>query len=551
MKKDFSDDYLVYTRKSTDDADNQKNSIDYQIGQGIKFAQGKKLSIADYTKEGFCENGIIKEKHSAFKTSGVEMRKDGTIQYRIERPKFQVMIQKLMNNEFKGLICLCWDRISRNEQDGMIIKVLMDKGVDIKFVQANYEKSSSGALHRDIDGMFAAHNSRNISEKVKGAQEKLRAEGKCIYMSPIGYFDEGSDNKPIDPERAPIVKRIFELYATGEWSLFQLARWANKQGLTTKPTRRSRTKAEMLAGVEVDEIPKVSRPVNNKTIENILNNPFYIGKLKVGRKNRYYIDGRHSRLIDTSLFNKVQEVLKSRSVCIHYIDKDFFTYRGIIRCSCGRVYSPYQKKGINYYYSRCADGCQNKHKSINEKQVDDLVIKLLESISFTDEEKLEIEARANLELDNIASKRDKELDDLHNERKTILADMNYLAKNKISLLRAETMTIDQISDEEKKLKKRLEEIDLKTNAHQEATGEMLRYVITFSELVKMANIYYKHALDTEKRDIATQVFSELIIIDRNLSNIKAKEGFSALFKRHNVNSGSGAGTRTPITRART
>ena len=544
MKKDYTNDYLVYTRKSTDDADNQKNSIDYQIGQGLKLAEDKDLKIADYAEDGFCEKGIIKEKHSAFKTSEIEMRKDGTVEYKIERPKFQKMIQKILNKEFKGIICLCWDRISRNEQDGMLIKTLISKGVDVRFVQAKYEKSSSGALHMDIDGMFSAHYSRVIGEKVKGAQEKLRGEGKCIYMSPIGYFDEGSDCKPIDPERAPIVKRIFELYATGEWSLFQLARWANKQGLTTKPTRRKRTREEIIADLDIATIPKVSRPVNNKTIENILNNPFYIGKLKIERKSGNYIDGRHQKLIDISLFNKVQDTLKARNVCIHYIDKSFFTYRGIIRCSCGRVYSPYQKKGINYYYSRCADGCQNKHKSINEKQIDDLVIKLLESISFTDEEKLEIEARANLELDNITNKRDKELDDLHNERKTILADMNYLAKNKISLLRAETMTIDQISEEEKKLKKRLEEIDLKTNAHQEATGEMLRYVITFSELVKMANIYYKHALDTEKRDIATQVFSELIIIDRNLSNIKAKEGFSALFKRHNVNSGSRGGIRT-------
>ena len=541
---DYSDCYLVYNRKSTDDADNQKNSIDYQIGQGLNLAKNNKLSIAPYDEEGFCENGIIKEKHTAFKTSEISMRKDGTMEYKIERPKFQKMIQKLLNKEFKGIICLCWDRLSRNEHDGIIIKALMDKGVDIRFVQANYEKSSSGALHMDIDGMFAAHYSRVISEKVKGAQEKLREEGKCIYMAPIGYFDEGSDNKPIDPERAPIVKRIFELYATGEWSLFQLAKWANKQGLTTKPIRRKRTKDEMLSGLETAEIEKVSRPVNNKTIENILNNPFYIGKLKIGRKNKSYINGKHQAIIDTSLFNKVQETLKSKNVCIHYIDKSFFTYRNIIKCSCGRSYSPYQKKGINYYYSRCLDGCTNKDKNINEKEIDEIVIKLLEDISFTNEEIIEIEARASLELDSISSKREKEFDDLNNERKRIYADLNYLTKNKISLLRAGTMGIEEISNEEKKLNQQIELIENKTNAHKDAANEMLKYVITFSELVKMANIYYKNALDTEKHEIATQVFSELTIVDRKLSNIKAKEGFQALFARHSVISGSRGRIRT-------
>lgn len=540
----YEDDYLIYTRKSTDDADNQKNSIDYQIGQCLKYARDQKLNIAELDQEGFCETGIIKEKHSAFKTSGIEMKKDGTIEYKIERPKFQVMIQKLLSKQYKGIICLCWDRISRNEQDGFIIKDLKERGVDIRFVQAHYEKSSSGALHMDIDGMFSAHYSRVISEKVKAAAEKLRAEGKCIYMSPIGYLDEGSDNKPIDSERAPIVKRIFELYSTGEWSLFQLAKWANSQGLNTKPTRRDRTKEEMLAGIEMDSLSKISRPVNNKTIENILTNPFYIGKLKVDRKSGQYIDGKHQPLIDISLFNKVQEVLKSKNVCIHYIDKDFFTYRGIIKCSCGRSYSPYQKKRFNYYRSRCIDGCDNPEKNLNDEIIHEEVIKLLEKISFTDEEKKEIEEKAHLELDNIASKREKELDDLNNERKRIYADLNYLTKNKISLLRNGTMGIEEITNDEKKLNKELELIEERTGAYKEAASEMLKYVMTFSELIKMANIYYKHALDTEKREIATQVFTELIIVDRKLANIKAKEGFKALFMRHDLISGSRGRIRT-------
>lgn len=302
----------------------------------------------------------------------------------------------------------------------------------------------------------------------------------------------------------------------------------------------------MLSGVETDTIKKISRPVNNKTIENILNNPFYIGKLKVGRKNNEYIQGRHSALINISLFNKVQDVLKSKNVCIHYIDKSFFTYRNIIKCSCGRSYSPYQKKGITYYYSRCLNGCENPEKNINETKIDDVISELLEKISFSDEEKQEIEARASFELDNISNKREKELDDLNNERKRIYADLNYITKNKISLLRAETMGIEEITKEEKRLNNELDLIEIKNSAHREAASEMLKYIITFSELVKMANIYYKHALDTEKHEIATQVFSELCIVDRKLASIKAKEGFQALFMRHDLISGSGSWMKLEI-----
>lgn len=103
----------------------------------------------------------------------------------------------------------------------------------------------------------------------------------------------------------------------------QLAKWANEQGLTSSPSRRKRTKAETSAGTELDEIPVAFRPLNEKSVEKILHNPFYIGKLKIDDE---IIDGIHQPLIDTGLFNKVQATLKSRNVKIYYVDKDFFTY---------------------------------------------------------------------------------------------------------------------------------------------------------------------------------------------------------------------------------
>ena len=68
--------------------------------------------------------------------------------------------------------------------------------------------------------------------------------------------------------------------------------------------------------------------------------------------------------------------------------------------------------------------------------------------------------------------------------------------------------------------------------HQEAASEMLQYVVMFSELIKMANLYSNHALDTEKREIATQVFTELVFEDKKLVNYVAKDGYKALLERH-------------------
>src|ERR1700749_4689106 len=56
--------YLVYARKSTDEPDNQKNSIKYQRAENLKFAQREHLSIAPITLTGFCLEGLISERHS-------------------------------------------------------------------------------------------------------------------------------------------------------------------------------------------------------------------------------------------------------------------------------------------------------------------------------------------------------------------------------------------------------------------------------------------------------------------------------------------------------
>lgn len=528
--KPYKDKYLVYNRKSTDDAENQKNSLIYQENANLSFSKRDNLSIAqEFTLANFCKNGIINESHSGYKEDdNFDINKDGSVQYKIDRPKFFRLVQLLKKKEFKGAIFLCWDRASRNKQDDVILKKLMKLGCDIRFSQAQYDKTSSGDLHMDIDGMFAAHYSRVISEKVKLAIAKLRNEGKCVYVAPLGYIDKGSDNKPIDIERAPIVKRIFDLYATGGWSFSQLSKWANEHGLTTKPVRRNRSKDEILSNVSKEQISRISNPTTIKTIENILKNPFYAGKVKSGDS---FIDGIHQPLIDIALFNSVQEVLKSKNVSIHYIDKKFTTYRGLIRCSCGRAYSGYEQKGIIYYRTRCASACANPDKNLKEDYVHDQIQVLMDRIYFSDKEVKEIEERAHVGLGNISNKRDKELDDLNTQQKRVFADLDYIIKNRITLLRTNSMTPESLKTEENKLNVQLTEINKKMAVYAEAAQEMLEYVMSFSELVKSARLYYKHALDSEKREMVAMMFTELVFHNGKLVKYSAKDGFDALLRR--------------------
>lgn len=532
--------FLIYTRKSTDDADNQMNSLEYQEKLCCEYAKRNNLAVTTDSAEGVMEKGLIKERHSAYKASKL-LFTDAQVEYQIERPKFMQMVNWLLEGKYEGVIVLCWDRISRNEQSNMIVNELIEHhNINFKFVQADYAKgTSAGAMHRKIDGLFAEHHSRVTSEKVCIAFQKLRAEQRCTYTAPIGYLDEGSDKKELDPERAPIIKRMFELYATGEWSLRELHKWAIEQGLTTKPRRRKRSRGEIMDGVEFEE--KVSLPVSFSTAQFILTNPFYIGKL---RYKDEILDGRHPPLVDVSLFNRVQEMLKEHCVTVKYSTTEFFSYRGLFRCSCGRVYTPYRQKGHVYYSSKCKGDCANTQRNVVEDVLVGEIQKVIDQIYFSDEELQEIEAGAKSGLKRVAQERDKEIEDLNRRRKRALEDLDYLKQHKITLLRENAMKPEEWREETDRLLDELKEVDALLEAQTATEEEMLTYVLSFSELMKSAAAIYKTCTDMEKRKLAHLIFSELILVDGKLASYKAKPEFEILLNRPCVQNGSRGRTRT-------
>lgn len=532
----YKDYHFIYNRKSTDEANNQKNSIKIQKYENSKYAFDNKLQIAPITIKGLCVNGVISENHSGFKEDEtLTFTKDGSVQYRIDRPKFFKMVEFLNRGLFKGLVCFSWDRISRNKGDDTIIRKLMKQGVDIRFVYANYDKSSSGALHMDIDGMFAEHHSRVTSEKVKIATWNLRNRGVCTYKAPVGYLNTGTmEHKPFDPVRAPLIKQMFELYAGGDWSLADLARWANDHGFSTYPIRRRRTEEEMLADEENDEraeIEKVSKPITANNVQKILVNKFYIGKI-INSDGVYIQSVSHEPLIDEEIFDKVQFMLSKKKTSLYYTDKIDYLHRGLIRCGCGcdRLYTPYTKKGIQYYGSRTPDYCTNSIKNFNLAFLEDEVGKIISNLSFTDDELIEIDARAKTDIALFEEKRITGIEQNDRKKKRIREELTYLRTNKLALLKSGVYSPDAFLEEEEKLSNELISIQDQEQISDIAMHEVIKDLVKLSELLKMGHEYYKNANSEEKAEIIGLIFSELTLY-KNTFNFQCKNGFKALQSR--------------------
>jgi len=523
----YKNHYLIYNRKSTDEPDSQKNSIQYQKTENGKYSINNHLKIAPISIKGFCADGVISEKHSGFKEDlTITFTDDGQVQYKIDRPKFQKMAQFLNKRLLKGVVILCWDRVSRNKADDTLIRKLMKQGIDFRFTYADYDKTSSGALHMDIDGMFAEHHSRVTSEKVKLTTRNLRDQGICTYRAPIGYINTGDKlEKPFDAEREPIIREAFKKYSTGDWSIPDLTKWCNEQGLTTFPMRRPRTEDEMLAEEEdVVEIKPTSRPVNTSLIHRMLNNRFYTGRI-LGNNNEWIISISHEALVDNETFEKVRKNLQNKRVSIRYTDKLVYPYRAFARCGdCNRAYCPYKKKGKVYFGARCQTDCSNKLKSISTDFIEEKLGEKIKNLYFTKKEKEEIDSRTHSDLNRFEDKRKKEIDQLERQKKKIREDLDYLRTNKLSLLKTGAYSPEELIEEENKLDGQLEKVQNQESISDRAISEVVKDLLKLSELLENGSIYWDYANTEEREQIAKIIFSELFVSENSV-DFKLKTGF--------------------------
>lgn len=543
----YRDDYLVYERKSTDDSESQKNSFSYQTNEIVRYATREKLPITTVTVKSFCTKGFISESHSGFaEDDEVIISENGMAQFRIARPKFHQMLQFLNAGYFKGVIFLSWDRMSRNKADEMLMRKLMRKGVNVRFAFAEYDKSSAGELHMDVDGMFSAHHSRVTSEKVTATIRDSRSNGLCTNRAPIGYLNVGNmEHKPLDPERAPVIKRMFELYATGDWSLSDMVRFAKEENFTTVPMRRRRTHDEKLDETfDMESIPKVSRPVTENTISRILTNPFYIG-LTFDENKNYIPSNSHEAITDDATFQKVQLILKKKQTSIHYTKKLDHPYRGIVRCAhCERVFTPYIQKGIHYFSSRCKDDCQNTLRNFNLKFINEKIEEVLSKLYYTEDELEDMDAKIGTGIALLEQKRLVEMERVERKKKNIREELAYIRSNKLTLLKTGAYTPESIVAEETKLDDGLIALQGQEQVSDAAMRATLADVKKLSELVKVLIPRYQFAKAHEKDEIVRVIFSELHIAENTLI-FKCKTGFECFESRLNA-FGDPTGSRTRL-----
>ena len=123
------------------------------------------------------------------------------------------------------------DRIARNMADHVAIRSLLSQyGVRIYSVTEPIGgDNSTSKLLENVMASFAQFDNDAKSERTKDGINKRVSKGEISWVAPIGYNNVmkpgGSKTIVPDPERAPLVKKLFEEYAKGIYKSRRSPRW--------------------------------------------------------------------------------------------------------------------------------------------------------------------------------------------------------------------------------------------------------------------------------------------------------------------------------------
>lgn len=344
----------AYIRVSTDDQ--IEYSPDAQLAEIRKYAASHGYVLPDEFI--FLDEGI----------SGKHTEK---------RPEFNRMIgtAKQKPRPFDAILLWKFSRFARNREDSIVYKSMLRKELGIEVISIS-EPLADDKMSIIMEAMIEAmdeYYSLNLAEEVKrGMTEKARRGGLQCNPS-FGYRAENNVLIPI-PEEAALVRSIFDRFIAGE-GLFPIAKWLNNMGVKTHRGNR----------------------FENRTIEYILRNPVYIGKMRwnpTGRTRRDFsneniilADAGHEPLISTEAWEAAQRRMAAVKAQWKYHGRPVTEHKrwlsGLVRCAdCGSTLifaSPHYWKCNGYVRGSCRSA-----QHITDEKLTEMLFALLERDSQAD-----------------------------------------------------------------------------------------------------------------------------------------------------------------------
>jgi site-specific DNA recombinase len=419
------------------------------------------------------------------------------------RPVFQEMMARLKaESGIDYVLVYARSRLHRNSIDAAITKRdLRRAGATLISIMDYTEDTAIGDLVATVLDGVNEYQSRASGADIAYKMGQKAMHGGSLSRAPLGYQNvreqfEGREVRTVavDPERAPLIRMAFELYATGTYSVTDLRQTLTDAGL------RTRRYGNRPIG-----------PVSNHKLGKMLRDRYYLGY--VTHRGQEY-PGRHEPLVTPDLFDRVQVMLDSHRngtrerTHQHYL-------KGVVWCRrCkGRlvIMRGKSKTGALYFYYFCQGRmrhtCDLPYLPVERVEAavldnyatvtlpsdlrDQIADRVNETLLSSADQSAALRARVSAELAKLSAQEDRFLD--------LVGDTDWPQEKIAARLRS-------IRDERSRLARQLDDTRA-TNI--DTAAETLSYLL---DLLADPRELYRHA-SKRARQVLNQAFFTKIYFD--------------------------------------
>lgn len=479
---------LYYTRVSTDEQRLKGYSLDYQDKQILQYCHEK----------GLVPVKKFSESHTA--------KRPG-------RPEFNNMLAYAKQHKIKHIVFLINHRASRNPLDSAQLSYMAEyEGYFIHLIEDNLVLNAKSKpqdyLIFELNNGFSNMYSRNLRIEVTTKLNEKANQGYYPTRPMVGYKTERKKESGskraylvVDPEKAPFIRRIFELYSTGQYSYTTLAATMRHEGFC------------------VSKSVKCGR----SNIEDILKNPVYMGDFVYNGK-RYY-NGKHEPIISRELYYICQRVIKSKTSTKN--NRKNFLFTNMIKCAtCGCMHVGEIKKG-KYIYYHCTGnrGGECKSKYLKESYVEELFLNTLDMLTIPQD-------RMPVIINLI--KQHTKYETLYNEASATEAQKEVdILKNRLNKMF--NMYLDGelnkniYNEKRREFEEKIDELNTRLRILNENPGRIVDFSTKILELFKDARGAYLRASFEKRKELINLVCSNFLYDGSNLT-IAIKKAFQPIAK---------------------
>lgn len=491
--------YDVYIRRSSDDTDHQVASLESQKEVLLKLVKENNLKIAR----------IVEESMSA-KQPG--------------RPVFNEEIQRIEQGTIQGLIVWDLSRCSRNPVDSGTLSWLLQKET-LKAIVTPHRVflSQDNVLLLNIEFGQANQYLRDLSKNVKRGLDSKNTKGWRPGLAPEGYLNDKSEEKGnrkiiSDPVRFPLVRKMWDMLLTGNFTVPQILKIANEGWKYTTVKRKK------LGG----------NPLSRAGLYRIFTKTFYTGSYLFGKNEQWYV-GKHEKMITQDEYDRAQVILGKKGKQRPKTRE--FAFTGMIRCGeCNARITAEEKinkYGMRYFYYHCTKrinpNCIQKFIRLKdlEDQIDFLLTQIEIPESFKDwaiEYLNELHDREAIEQSSI-------VESTSIKYKDCLERINNLIKLKISPMNSDGSILpdEEFKKQMSPLQKEKLDIEQEQKTLSKRADEWLELSQKTFNFACYARLRFEHGDLQQKREILAAVGSNFILKDKLLS-LSVSKPFVAIQK---------------------